>query len=158
MARGLVERPAGQMWQAAVQALQTQVPVDKREAAAKGIQADLKKYVDETTPLVQDRAVKLGPTVLGPILNEKFSEDELRQLLAWVESPVNKKFQSVAPEIQGTLAQKLVAETAPTIDPKLRSLEQKVRTHLGLPAEPPQGKAPASKATSSGKGSKPEGK
>ena len=43
------------MMQAAGQALQ-QMPADKREAAAKRIDADAKKFVDEAVPIVRDRA------------------------------------------------------------------------------------------------------
>src|ERR1700712_212775 len=76
MAREVVMRPAMQMGQAAGQALQN-VPQDKREAMGKSIDADIRKYVDESYPLLRDRAVKLGPSTLGPILEDKMSEDEL---------------------------------------------------------------------------------
>ena len=42
VARGIVERPAVQLMQAAGQVLQTQVPPDKREALGRGIEADVK--------------------------------------------------------------------------------------------------------------------
>ena len=72
------------------------VPPDKREAVAKEIQADAKKYADKTVPLVQARAVKLAPTTIGALLEEKFSEDELKQVVAIIESPAYVKFQRSA--------------------------------------------------------------
>jgi uncharacterized protein len=139
MARELAGRPAMQLMQAANNVLQTQVPADKREALGKSIEAELKKYVDEATPVVRDRAIKLAPSTYGTALEEKFSEDELKQLIAWFESPVNRKFQQLGPEMQNSFVQKLVAETAPVLDPKLQALQQKLRTSLGLP---PSGPAP----------------
>jgi len=130
VARGIVERPAVQLMQAVAQVLQTQVPPDKREALAKSIETDVKKFVDESVPVLRERAVKLAPTTLGPILEEKFSEDELKQLIAWFESPVNKKYQQLGPEMQNSFAQKLIAEAAPLLDPKLQALQQKVRGSL----------------------------
>ncbi|MGL6108806.1 MAG: hypothetical protein ACRC2B_01775, partial [Rubrivivax sp.] len=56
-ARGIVERPAAQMMQEAGRMLQTQFPADKREAIGKSIEADAKKYVEETYPAVRERAV-----------------------------------------------------------------------------------------------------
>jgi hypothetical protein len=133
-ARGIVERPAAQMMQEVGRVLQTQFPADKREAIGKTIEADTKKYVEEAYPLVRDRALKLAPTTIGVALEEKFSEEELKQLIAWFESPVNKKFQQASGEMQSNFMQKLVAEARPVLEPKLQALEQKVRTALGAPA------------------------
>jgi uncharacterized protein len=143
MARSMVERPAAQLMQAAGQALQSQVPPEKREAAAKQIDADVKKFVEESTPLLRERAVKLAPSTLGATLEEKFTEDELKQLIAWLESPVNKKFQQIGPEMQNNFLQKLAGEAAPLLDPKLQALQQKVRVSLGLPEAPPPAAANA---------------
>ena len=148
-ARGIVERPAAAMLQEAGRVLQSQIPADKREAIGKTIEADAKKYVEETYPPVRERAVKLAPTTLGPALEEKFSEDELKQLIAWFESPVNKKFQQYSGEMQNTFLQKLVAEARPVIEPKLKDLEAKVRVALGAPpagAAAESASAPAPKA------------
>ena len=133
-ARSIVERPAAQMMQEAGRVLQTQFPPEKREAIGKAIEADAKKYVEEALPPVRERALKLAPTTLGASLEEKFSEDELKQLIAWFESPVNKTFQQVSGEMQNNFMQKLVAEARPLVEPKLKDLEQKVRTALGAPA------------------------
>lgn len=149
ISRSIAERPALQMMQQAGQVLQTQVPPDKREAAAKAIEADVKKFVEEAIPLLRERALKLAPTTVGPMLEEKFTDAELKQLIAWLESPVNKKYQQVGPEMANALGQKLVADAAPLLDPKLKALEQKVRGTLGIPDAPAgiaSGAAPAKPA------------
>jgi hypothetical protein len=143
ISRSIAERPAMQMMQAAGQALQTQVPADKREAVGKSIEADVKKFVEEAIPLLRERALKLAPTTLGPMLEEKFTDAELKQLIAWLESPVNKKYQQIGPEMANSLGQKLIADAAPLLDPKLKALEQKVRASLGLPEAPASGPAAA---------------
>ena len=143
MARNLVEQPAGQMMQAAGRALQQQVPAEKREAVGKGIEADVKKYVDESYPTIRDRAVKIAPSTIGTVLEEKFTDDELKQLIAWLESSVNKKYLQLGPEMQNGFMQKLVSEARPVLDPKLQALETKVRASLGVPAEPSSSTAPA---------------
>ncbi|HEV7915005.1 MAG TPA: DUF2059 domain-containing protein, partial [Albitalea sp.] len=98
-------------------------------------------------PLVRERALKLAPTTIGPLLEEKFSEDELKQLIAWLESPINKKYQQIGPEMQNNFAQKLIAEISPLLDPKLQTLQQQVRTTLtaavsGGPSAPAATPAP----------------
>lgn len=142
-AQALVERPALQMQQQAALALQTRVAPEKRDAVAKNIQADLKKYVDDVGPGVRQQAVKLSASTIGTLLEEKFTEDELKQLIAIIESPVNKKFTQMGGEFQKALGEKLVAQSQGTVGPKVRALEQSIAGHLGLPA------APAAKASES---------
>lgn len=152
-AKALAEQPAAQMMQRAAPILQSKVAADKREAVSKEIQADVKKYVDEAVPLVRDRAVKLTPTTLGPLLEERFTEDELKQLVAILESPVNRKFSQMGGEMQKALFDKLVAETQGAIEPKLKALELAIGKRLGLPPAPvnatgPRVATPPAKAAS----------
>lgn len=133
VARSLVERPAAQMLQEAGLAIQRQFPPDKREAIGKQVEAEVKKYVDEAYPLVRDHALKIAPTTIGTALETKMTEDELRALLAWVESPVNKKFQQVAAESRNTFVQQVLRDAGPLVDPKLQALDGRVRAVLGLP-------------------------
>ena len=133
MARQLAEQPAMQMMQQSRAALQ-RLPAERREVVAKEIQADARKYADEATPIVRDRAVKLAPTTIGTMLEERLTEDELKQIIAILESPANRKFQALAGDMQRALGEKLVADTGPLIEPKVRALEQSLRTRLEIPA------------------------
>ena len=135
MARGLAEQPALQIAQRAAMAVQVRIPPEKREAVSKEIQADLKKYADEATPIVRDRAIKLAPTTIGAQLDKTFTEDELKQLVAMLESPVNKKFMQHSAEMQKSLVETLVAETRPQVEPKIVALEQTVAKRLGIKPE-----------------------
>ena len=133
-ARTVVERPAAQMMREAGMALQQQqAPQEKREAAARAIEAEVKKYVEEAYPIVRDRALKLAPSTIGPIFEAKMTEDELKQLVTWLESPTAKKYQSLATELRNNFSQKLIAEMPPILDPKLMALDGRIRTILGVP-------------------------
>ena len=144
MARTLVQEPLLPLMDAAGAALQQRVAADKREALGKEIQADARKYADETTALVRDRALKLAPTTVGPMLEEKFTEDELKQLATMLESPVLAKFNAVGGEIQRALVEKVVADTRGQVEPKIRALEESIAKRLGVTA-PPAGGASAAK-------------
>jgi len=133
-ARTVVERPAAQMMREAGLALQQQqAPQEKREAAARAIEAEVKKYVDEAYPIVRDRALKLAPSTIGAVYEAKMTEDELKQLITWLESPTAKKYQSLATELRTNFSQKLIAEMPPILDPKLMALDGRIRTILGVP-------------------------
>ena len=153
-AQEIVERPALQLQQQAALALQTRVAPEKRETAAKQVQEDLKKYVDEVGPIVRQQAVKLAPSTIGALIEEKFTEDEIKQLISIMESPVNRKFTQMGGEFQKALGEKLVSTTQASVEPKVRALQQTIVAHLGLPAAPPSASAPAAKSASSPKAAK----
>lgn len=136
LAFSLVERPAIMIFQQAGMALQARVASERREAVAKEIQADMKKYLEEATPIVRERALKLAPTTIGSRLDDKFNDAELKQLVAFLESPVNQKFQQMAGELHNSLLEKLVGETRDLIEPKVKALEQSIAKRLGIPSAP----------------------
>ena len=149
LARELAGRPAMQLMQGAANILQTRIAPEKREAMGKSIEADVKSYVDEANPLVRDRVLKLAPSSYGAMLEERFSEEELQQMVTWFDSPVNRKFQQLRPELQSGFIQKLIADTSPVLDPKIRALKQRIGSTLGLPAETtPAGGGAAAKPAS----------
>lgn len=141
MARLLAQDSVLPLMDAVGRGLEQRVAADKREAVGKEIQAEARKYVDDTTALVRDRAVRLAPTTVGPILEEKFTEDELKQLATMLESPVLAKFNATGNEIQRALMEKVVAETKPQVEPKLRALEDSLAKKLGV-TKPAAGAAP----------------
>ncbi len=136
MSRAMVERPAIALVEGASAALQERVAADKRESVGKEIQADVKKYLDEAVPLVSGRAVKLAPTTIGPFLEEKFTEDELKQIATFLESAAVSKYQQLSGEMQKLLMEKVLSETRSSVDPKVAALEQTVAKRLGIVASP----------------------
>ncbi len=130
MTRSLVERPAVQITQEAGQIARTQIAEDRRAALGKDVEARVRKYIDEAAPILRDRAVALAPTTLGSTMEEKFSEDELRQLIVWLDSPLNKKYSQVAQDMQNDFVRKLLADAGPAIEPKLQALNQDIRQLL----------------------------
>ena len=133
-ARSLVEQPAASMMREAGLAMQQlQMPPEKFQAIGKQIEAEVKKYVDEAYPLVRDKALKIAPTTIGAALEAKMSEDELKQLLAWLESPTAKKFQQVAGEARNEFVQQIRTEAGPLVQPKLVALDGRIRVILGVP-------------------------
>jgi hypothetical protein len=146
IARTMVERPAMGMMQEANQYLQTQVPPEKREATGKAIQAELKIYDDEAVAVARDRAVKLAPSTIGAEMEARFTEDELKAIVAWFESPVSKKYQQNAADVQDGFMRKLSADVGPVLQPKLQNLQEKTRVALGIPAPGAEASAPAAAA------------
>lgn len=135
LARQMVEQPAMQLMQGASQALQ-RLPQERREAVGKDIEADLRKYIDEATPIVRERALKVSPGLIGAALEERFTEDELKQIIQVLESPVLKRFQQVLGEAQQPLRERIVQDARSIIEPKLKALQDSTAKRLGLSPAP----------------------
>ncbi len=132
MGRALAEQPAQRMMQQAGPILQQRIAADKREVVGREIEADVRKYVDEAVPLVRDQAIKLAPSTLGVVIDERMDESELRQLIAALEAPAFRKFQQVSGEGQRVLLPKLVAEARVVLEPKARAMDNAVAKRLGI--------------------------
>lgn len=116
--------------------LQARAPADRHDAALRDIADDAKKFMDEATPIVKGSAQKHIPSTVIPLLVERFTEDELRQVISMLESPVKKKFEAVVPDIQKSLGEKIAGDTRAVIDPKMENLTQRIGMRLRTAVNP----------------------
>ncbi len=143
---GVLSRPVNELAAKAAPQLRN-VPEAKREAVAKQIDADLRKFLDDNAKPLVEKGVKLAPSTMGVALDEKFTEDELKQLLAWLESPVSKKFAESSQELQTLYTKKLIDDNGKQLDEKFTALQQNVAKQLGIETSPaPSASAPKSSA------------
>lgn len=142
-ARSIVEAPARQLLGAAEPVLRSKVPADKRDAVAKQLQDEARKYADELTPVVRKRAQELAQSQMLAAVEEKYTEDELRQVVGFYESPVFKKLQQTQPPIEQALGQKLLAGVQPTVETKAKALQATMAKILGVSPAPVGGGASA---------------
>lgn len=136
MTMGLLSTPVNQLGQRAMIAMRN-VPEDKREATGKAVEASLRKFMEDNGPGLVEKGNRLAPSTMGVALDEKFTEDELRQLVTWLESPVNRKFAEVAPQLQQSFTTKLIEDNGKQLDDKFNTLQQTVAKQLGV--EPQSG-------------------
>jgi len=145
MARMMAEQPAAQLAQLARAELQRAAP-ERREVIARELDADMRKYLEDTVPVVQDRALKAAPSTMGAVLESRMDEAELKQLIAALESPGFKKFQSLGSEMQSAMGQRTMADSRTTIEANGRTLEQSMRKRLTPPGGAATPARPASPA------------
>ncbi|MDQ3058466.1 MAG: DUF2059 domain-containing protein [Pseudomonadota bacterium] len=88
--------------------LESNVPKSQQKKASDDLNAELKKYADDTTKLIGKRVSKVSTDVLVPAYAERFTLDELKQITAFFESPAIKKYQATAPELSNVFIQKLI--------------------------------------------------
>jgi hypothetical protein len=126
----MLQAPVGDAVQQARAVLHGRVSPEKRDAALKEIVSDARQFMDDNRPLAQASAQKLVGTTVAPMLAERFTEEELRQIVTILESPVKKKFEAMVPELQKKLGEGVAADTRAVMDPKLQELQQRIGMRL----------------------------
>ena len=151
LATAMTEEPAVVLGGRASEVIAARVPRERQEAVAKEIQVEVQKYLKDTVPQVRKSAQQLAPATIGPVLEAKFSEDELRQVVTLLESPAYAKYQQLSGEMQQALQAKLVADTRGTVEPRVQALEKAVGERLkAATAEAPAPAAPKTKPAAAG--------
>jgi uncharacterized protein len=141
VARNIIESPVQQMLAQVGGAVQ-RLPAEGREAVAKDVQAEVRKYFDDVGPILRDSIQRLAGPTIAPLLEERLTEDDLRQLITIFESPALRKYEQMAPDLQRQLAEKLLADARPKLEERFRTLGQSVSRRLSA-AAPPAGGASA---------------
>ncbi len=88
--------------------LEANVPKASQQKASEALNAELKKYSEDTNQLISKQVKKVSTDVLVPAYAERFTLEELQQIAVFFESPVIKKYQAAAPELGNVFIQKLI--------------------------------------------------
>lgn len=130
VALAMLQKPiADAVGQARVVA-QSQVPAERRDAALKDIDAEAVKAFNEEAPLVRASARKAVDSEVAPLLAQRFSEDELKQLATILESPVLAKFEALTPELKKTVGQSVAKANGAQVNARLTELQNKIGLRL----------------------------
>jgi hypothetical protein len=127
-----------------MQVIGARVARDKQEAMARDVQAEAQKFVEVAVPMVTKHALEIAPATMGAVLEQQFSEDELKQIAAVLENPTLLKFQRLLPDMQQAMGERLITDMRPQIEPRVKTLEDTVAKRLGIP---PPGSAPATEGS-----------
>lgn len=111
-------------------ALQGKVSAEKRDSTLRDIATDVQKYVDEVTPLAKDSAQRQMSSTVVPMLAQNFSVEELKQIVALLESPIKKKFEQFIPQAEKSLGGKVAEDIHIAVDEKGKNMTQAVGLKL----------------------------
>lgn len=120
-----------------------QVPEAKRDAVRAKLEAELRRFVEEQTELLSGVATKTSSAAYMARLEATFTEDELKTVLAWVESPVSKKYGEKMPELFEFLRASVINDSKEAVAPKFEQLRQNLLAILADAGVRP-GQTPAS--------------
>lgn len=139
-----LERLIGQLADSATQdilqnwgaKLQSDVPPAKIEQAKERLNIELKKYFDDVSTTINGKAGKVSANALIPAYMERFTLDELKQLVAFFESPAIKKYQSAAPELGSLFVKQLIEETRSDVIVRTRQFDDAATKIIGTAPAP----------------------
>ena len=114
--------------------LETNVPKARQEKASEELNAELKKYADDTVQLITKQVKKVSADVLVPAYAERFTQEELQQIATFFESPVIKKYQAAAPELGNAFVQKLVEASRADVLVRARQFDDAALKIVGNPS------------------------
>ncbi|AVO34173.1 hypothetical protein C6570_07905 [Ottowia oryzae] len=105
------------------QRLDETVPPARQKDVRDKLDVELKKYADSTQKVVEAQTAKAAEAALVPIFMEKLSEEELKQIVAYMESPASAKFQALGPDATNAWAKRIVDATKPQVENGAKNFE-----------------------------------
>lgn len=134
--------------------LRADVPKAQIEKAAENLNVELKKYNDDVSKIIKNKVNKASADSLIPVYMERFTLDELKQLVAFFESPAVKKYQAAAPELGNVFVNQLIMETRADVNARAKIFDDAATKIVG---SAPKSPAPAGPSAAPDK-SKPAAK
>lgn len=114
----------------------SQLPEAKQQSAITAMDAELKKFNDDALKLITAQATKVRGDALLNAYVERFSEDELKQLVALMEAPVFKKYQNVGPDLGGIYIKAIVDGTRSAVEARSKSFDAAAAKIVGVAPSP----------------------
>lgn len=107
------------------------LPAARQKAAAEQLDAELKKFNDDNVRTIKTKNERISVDVLVPAYADRFSTEELRQLVTFLESPVIKKYYAANPQLANLLAQKLVEATRADVEARIKAFDDRAAKITG---------------------------
>ena len=126
--------------------MRANVPEAQLEKAAESLNLELKKYNDDVSKIIKNKVNKASADSLIPVYMERFSLDELKQLVAFFESPAVKKYQAAAPALGNVFVNQLIMETRADVAARARQFDDAATKIVGTTPKAPAAAAAPDKS------------
>ena len=123
--------------------METNVAKANQQKVSEALNAELKKYSDDTNQLITKQVPKISTEVLVPAYAERFTLEELQQIAAFFESPAVQKYQANSPELGNAFVQKLIDASRTDVLARAKQFDAAAFKIVGGPA--PKASQPAKK-------------
>ncbi|WP_431191533.1 DUF2059 domain-containing protein [Ottowia testudinis] len=124
------------------QRLDETVPPARQKEVRDKLDVELKKFAESTHKAIEAQVGKSAEAALVPVFMEKLSEDEMKTIITYLESPVSAKFQSLGPDATNAWAKRIVDATKSSVESGVKSFDAAAGRIVGTASG---GAAPAKK-------------
>ena len=105
------------------QRLDESVPPARQKDVRDKLDVELKKFADNTHKAIDAQVSKAAEAALVPVFMDKLSEDEMKTIIAYMESPSSTKFQTLSPEASNAWAKRVVDATKSQVESSAKSFD-----------------------------------
>jgi len=126
----MLQAPVAEMVRQSRVVITSRVPTEKQEAAMKDVTDEANKFIEQEAPSLRASTQAVVQASVAPLLAQKFSTEELKQLADILESPLLAKFESLVPEMKRTVGENVAKANAAQIQPKMTELQNRVGLRL----------------------------
>ncbi len=98
------------------QRLDETVPPAKQKDVLDKLNVEIQKFAESAQKSIDAQVSKAGEDALVPIFIEKLTEDEMKTIIAYLESPVSAKFIALGPDATNAWAKQVVSSTRTTVE------------------------------------------
>jgi len=133
----MLQAPVAEMLRQSKVVVTSRVPAERQDATMKDITLEANKFMEAEAPALRTSTHAIVQKDVAPLLAQKFSVDELKQLATILESPVLAKFETIVPDMKRTVGENLARANQAQIQPKMTELQNRVGMRLRAATEAP---------------------
>lgn len=126
----MLQAPVAEMLRQSRVVVTSRVPADKQDAVMKDLTLEATRFLEQEAPPLRASTQAVVQSSVAPLLAQKFSVEELKQLAEVLESPVLAKFEMLVPEMKKTVGDNVAKANAAQIQPKMTELQNRVGLRL----------------------------
>ncbi len=122
---------------------ETTVPKARQAKASEEFNAELAKFAADANKIITAKVGQANSEALVPMYMERFTLEELRQLVTFFESPVVAKYKAATPALVNVFAKKLIETTQSDVQARAAQFEATAEKIVGAGAPAARPAAPA---------------
>ena len=105
------------------QRLDETVPPARQKEVRDKLDVELKKFADSTHKSIEAQVGKAPEAAMVPIFMEKLSEEEMKTIIAYMESPASAKLQALGADATDAWAKRIIDSTRSQVEASAKTFE-----------------------------------
>jgi len=126
----MLQTQVGEMVRQSRVVVTSRVPAEKQDAVMKDVTTEAGSFLEKEAPALRASTQAVVQTSVAPLLAQKFSTEELKQLAEILESPLLAKFEGLVPEMKKTVGDNVAKTNGPQIQAKMTELQSRIGLRL----------------------------